>query len=53
MKRLRMLLLRAIVGALLLTALAGSVVYADGNGPVGLGGGSTQPSAVPEDPGIE
>jgi len=51
-KRVRTFLVRAIVGALLLVALAGSVAYADDGSAYGSGG-STTTNAVPEDPGIE
>ena len=51
MKRVRTLLVRAIVGALLLVALAGSVAYAD-DGIPGSGGVPAIPDLLPEDPGI-
>jgi hypothetical protein len=54
MKRVRTVLVRASVAALLLMALAGSVAYADDGGTPRPDGssGSTQ-LIVPEDPGIE
>lgn len=55
MKRVRTALVRAIVAALLLMALAGSVAYADDSGGLGSGDPTvpTIPNVIPEDPGIE
>ena len=52
MKRVRTVVVRAIVAALLLVALAGSLAYAD-DGVQPVSGDPTVPNVVPEDPGIE
>jgi hypothetical protein len=52
MKRVRILVVRAVVAALLLMALAGSLAYADDGDALGSGA-PTVPNVIPEDPGIE
>ena len=51
MKRVRTLLVRAIVGALVLLSLGASVASADTGRSGGSDGGSTQ-FVLPEDPGF-
>ena len=53
MKRVRTLLVRAFVGALLLLTLSASVASADTGLWNGSHGGSTQLYLLPEDPGLE
>lgn len=53
MKRVRTLLMRAFVGALLLLAIGSSTASADPGLWVDADGGSTQPCLLPEDPGLE
>ena len=53
MKRLRTLLVRAFVGALLLLTLGANVASADPGLWNGSQGGSTQLYLLPEDPGLE
>ena len=52
MRRVRTLLVRAIVGALVLLSLGASVASADSGRSSGFDGGSTQ-FLLPEDPGLE
>ncbi len=51
MKRVRTVVVRAIIAALLLMALVGSVAYAD-DGVVPTPGDPAIPNVLPEDPGI-
>jgi hypothetical protein len=52
MKRVRTLLVRALVGALLLLSLSATLASADPGPSGGSDGGSTQ-LVLPEDPGLE
>jgi hypothetical protein len=52
MKQVRRLLIRALVCALLLLSLAGSVANADTGLAGGSSGGWMQDYLIPEDPGI-
>ena len=53
MKRVRTLLMRAFVGALLLLAIGSRTASADPGLPRGSAGASTQQCLLPEDPGLE
>lgn len=52
MTRVRRLLVRALVSALLLLSLGASIANADTGLSGGSGGGSTQDYLIPEDPGF-
>ena len=53
MKRVRRLLVRAVVCALLLLSLGASVARADTGVPGGPDAPSTQDYLIPEDPGLD